>query len=270
MASSQTTNGSGQGGAGHGAEPLKRPHPLLVASEAPRAVAELAWFGASRRLLARAPRGDGHPVLVLPGLMASDLSTGPMRSFLRSLGYDVVGFQLGRNLPTPELIERLRERLSDLRMSDGRAMSIIGWSLGGIYARQIAREAPDWVRLVVTLGSPFRRVAGEESVAAPLMRAMSSRRRLTRPRFPAGDTPLPVPSTSIFSRSDGIVPWRACLDTVGGPHETLEVTGSHCGLGHHPAALWAIGDRLAQPAGQWRPMEVPPTLRPLLRTHPGA
>ncbi|HXY42576.1 MAG TPA: alpha/beta hydrolase [Acidimicrobiales bacterium] len=269
MSSPQKTDGAGSDGGGGTIRP-RRPHPLLVASEAPRAVAELAWFGASRRLLARAPRGDGHPVLVLPGLLASDRSTGPMRSFLDSLGYDVSGFQLGRNIPTPELIQRLRDRLADLRIRDGRPTSIIGWSLGGIYARQIARRAPDWVRLVVTLGSPFRRVEGEESVAVPVMRAMGERGNIEWPGFAAGDEPLPVPSTSIFSRTDGVVPWRACLDTIGGRHETLEVTGSHCGLGHHPAALWAIADRLAQPAGQWAPMEVPPALRPLLRAHPGA
>ena len=153
-------------------------------------------------------------------------------------------------------------------MSDGRQISIVGWSLGGIYARQIARQAPDWVRLVVTLGSPFRRVPGEESTAAPAMRAMAARGRLSRPSWPAGDAPLPVPSTSIFSSIDGIVPWRACLDTIGGPHETLEVTGSHCGLGHHPAALWAIADRLAQPAARWEPMDIPSTLRPLLAPTP--
>jgi pimeloyl-ACP methyl ester carboxylesterase len=188
-----------------------------------------------------------------------------MRSFLGQLGYDVLGFELGRNLPTPEVIEALRDRLSDLRIRDGRQTSIVGWSLGGIYARRIAREVPDWVRLVVTLGSPFRRVPGEESNAAPVMRAMS----VPPPSNPT-DVPLPVPSTSIFSRTDGIVPWKACLDTIGGAHETLEVTGSHCGLGHHPAALWAIADRLAQRAGQWQPMDIPPTLRPLLHSHPGA
>jgi pimeloyl-ACP methyl ester carboxylesterase len=264
------THGIGRSGQGTASSRPRRPHPLLVAAEAPRAVAELAWFGASRRLLARAPQGDGHPVLVLPGWLATDRSTSPMRSFLGGLGYDVLGFELGRNMPTAELVEQLRDRLADLRIRDGRKTSIIGWSLGGIYARQIARETPGWVRLVVSLGSPFRRVEGEESTVAPVMRAMAPRAGAPGPLSPITETPLPVPSTSIFSRSDGIVPWKGCLDTVGGPHETLEVTGSHCGLGHHPAALWAIADRLAQPAGQWRPMAIPPALRPLLRPHPGA
>ncbi|MGH9172633.1 MAG: esterase/lipase family protein [Acidimicrobiales bacterium] len=193
-----------------------------------------------------------------------------MRGFLRDLGYHVVPFELGRNVPTAELIDALRTRLTDLRITDGRPTSIVGWSLGGLYARQIARAKPDWVRSVVTLGSPWRRLPGHESSVAPLMRAMSAHgSKLTAPQF-GKETPLPVPSTSIFSRSDGIVPWRACLDTVGGNHETLEVIGSHCGLGRHPAALWVIADRLAQPAGQWAPMRVPPQLRPLLSVHPGA
>lgn len=267
MTSSGTANGSTRGTA-PGVPRPKRPHPLLTATEAPRAVAELAWFGASRRLLDRAPQGDGHPVLVLPGFLASDRSTGPMRAYLTRLGYDVIPFDLGRNIPTPELIEGLRDRLADLRIRDGRMTSIVGWSLGGIYARQIARLTPDWVRQVVTLGSPFRRVPNEESSAAPLYRAMTA--RSGRVRVPApDDSQLPVPSTSIFSHSDGVVPWRACLDSAYGRHETLEVIGSHCGLGHHPAALWVVADRLAQPAGHWRPMEIPPALRPLLRIHPG-
>ena len=246
-----------------------RPHPALTATEIPRAVAELAWFRASRRLLLHAPRGDGHPVLVMPGFLASDRSTVPMRRLLESLGYDVIAFELGRNIPTPELLDALRARVSDLRLHDGRPTSLVGWSLGGIYARQIARRVPEWVRGVVTLGSPFRPVPAEESVAAPVMRAMAARRGFPRPAYPPGDEPLPVPSTSIFSRSDGIVPWKACLDTTDGNHETLEVTGSHCGLGHHPAALWAIADRLAQPAGHWHSMQIPPNLRPMLRPHPG-
>ena len=240
---------------------------MLVASEVPRALAELAWYRASRSLLERAPHGDGHPVLVLPGLMASDRSTAPIRAFLGRLGYHVEGFELGRNRPTAELIAALRARVWGLRRRDGRRTSVIGWSLGGIYAREIAREAPEWVRLVVTLGSPFRRVPDQESIVAPILR-MRSGARAGRERLVYGDErPLAVPSTSIFTRSDGIVPWQACLDTTGGPHESLEVVGSHCGLGHHPASMWAIADRLAQPEGQWRPMEIPLKWRPFIRQY---
>ena len=248
-----------------GSQRVRRPSRLLLAAEAPRALGELALLQAARPLLARAPRGDGHPVLVLPGMAADDRSTVPLRRFLRGLGYRVHGWRLGTNVPSPEMIDRLRDRLADLRSRDPRPMSIVGWSLGGIYARGIAIASPDAVRSVVTLGSPFRSVPGQESNAAPLARLWGagapggSRRR--------EDRPLPVPSTSVFSRSDGIVPWRACVDAASGPHETIEVIGSHCGLGHHPAVLFVVADRLAQAPGHWHPMQIPAAWRPLLRRH---
>jgi len=222
---------------------VRRPSRLLLAAEAPRALGELVLLQAARPLLAGAPRGDGHPVLVLPGLGADDRSTVPLRRFLRGRGYRVHGWRSGINVPSAETIERLRRRVADLRSQDPRPMSIVGWSLGGIYARRIARSVPDAVRAVVTLGSPFR--------SAP----------------PGEDLPLPVPSTSVVSRSDGIVPWQACVDAPSGPHETIEVLGSHIGLGHHPAVLFVVADRLAQPPGAWQRMRIPAPWRPFLRHH---
>jgi hypothetical protein len=248
---------------------MRRPSRLLLAAEGPRAVGELVWLQAARPLLAGAPRGDGHPVLVLPGMGADDRSTVPLRRFLRRLGYQVHGWELGANLPSPELVRRLRDRLVRLRAQQARPMSIVGWSLGGIYAREIARGAPDAVRTVVTLGSPFRRLPGYESHAAPLARALARRwGGEVSGTWPPGDhRQLPVPSTSVFSRTDGIVPWQACVDAASGPHETIEVVGSHCGLGHHPAVLLVVADRLAQRPGDWHPMPIPAPWRPLLRHH---
>jgi pimeloyl-ACP methyl ester carboxylesterase len=228
---------------------------------------------AARPWLASAPHGDGHQVLVLPGLGASDRSTTPLRQFLSRLGYDVHGWGLGRNLPSPALVDRLRDRARTVieRAEPGASTSLVGWSLGGIYAREIAKTAPTRIRQVVTLGSPFRSTLNEESNVQPFMRRVAASRGVrSRDRAALGDdTPLPVPSTSVFTRSDGIVPWRACLDARGGPHETLEVTGSHCGLGHHPAVLWIVADRLAQPAGDWTPMSVPTALQAIIRRHDG-
>jgi pimeloyl-ACP methyl ester carboxylesterase len=248
-----------------GPDQVRRPNRLLLAAEGPRALGELVLLQAARPLLAGAPRGDGHPVLVLPGLGADDSSTIPLRRFLRRLGYRVHGWRQGINVPSPETIDRLRRRLADLRSRDPRPMSIVGWSLGGIYARGIARISPDAVRAVVTLGSPFRSMPGHESHAAPVARLWGG----TTPESArlGDDRPLPVPSTSVFSRSDGIVPWRACLNATSGPHETIEVLGSHCGLGHHPAVLFVVADRLAQPAGHWHRMRIPAPLRPLARHH---
>jgi pimeloyl-ACP methyl ester carboxylesterase len=247
---------------------LRRPNRLLLAAEGPRALGELVWMQAARPLLAAAPRGDGHPVLVLPGLAADDRSTVPLRRFLRRLGYHVHGWRLGANVPSQEMIRRLSDRLERLHAQHARPMSIVGWSLGGIYGREIARRSPDAVRAVVTLGSPFRPAPGFESHAAPLARALAGPWGVGAPRsWPGDDRPLPVPSTSVFSRTDGIVPWQACVNAGRGPHETIEVVGSHCGLGHHPAVLLVVADRLAQPPGDWRPMRIPARWRPFLRHH---
>jgi pimeloyl-ACP methyl ester carboxylesterase len=249
----------------------RRPSLVWLASEWPRSAAEYAWLQASRPVLSLAPEGDGHHVLVLPGLVADDRSTRALRWFLRDLGYQVHGWQLGTNVPSPDMAARLRALLDRLNEDDPRPLSIVGWSLGGIYARSVSRLLPDRVRQVITLGSPFRTAPGYESNVAPLVRVGARLQGLRlNATGPAGnDEPVPVPSTAIFSRTDGIVPWRACVDTAGGPHETLEVIGSHVGLGHHPAVLWAVADRLARPEGQWQQMSVPAVWRAVLRPHPG-
>jgi pimeloyl-ACP methyl ester carboxylesterase len=253
--------------AGEPAE-VRRPSRWLLAAEGPRALGELAWLQAARPSLAGAPRGDGHAVLVLPGMGADDRSTIPLRRFLSRLGYRTHGWGLGTNLPSRGLTARLTGRVEHLRAQDPEPLSLVGWSLGGIQARRLARRTPEWVRSVVTLGSPFRSLPGYEGRSAPLLRA-AARRRGERPRtWPGGDDrPLPVPSTSVLSRSDGMVPWRACVSPPGEGQETLEVIGSHCGLGHHPAVLYVIADRLAQAPGEWRPLRVPAVWRPFLRHH---
>jgi pimeloyl-ACP methyl ester carboxylesterase len=247
---------------------VRRPSRWLLAAEGPRALGELAWLQAARPSLAGAPRGDGHAVLVLPGMGADDRSTIPLRRFLSRLGYRTHGWGLGTNIPSQDVARRLTERLEHLRSLDSEPMSLVGWSLGGIYARRVARRSPASVRAVVTLGSPFRSLSGYRGRSAPLVRAVARRRGEVPRTWPRGDDrPLPVPSTSVLSRTDGIVPWRACVNPPGDAHETLEVIGSHCGLGHHPAVLYVIADRLAQAPGRWRPLRIPAMWRPFLRHH---
>jgi pimeloyl-ACP methyl ester carboxylesterase len=259
------------GAAGRPTAPPRRPSPIWLAAEWPRSVAEYGSLVLAQPLLAQAPRGDGHHVLVLPGLTADDRSTRPLRRFLRGLGYHVHGWRLGPNVPAPDLPDRLRRLVDRLHERDPKPLSLIGWSLGGIQARSIARVAPERIRQVITLGSPFRTAPGYESNVAPVIRAVARSQgfRLAAEGRGGNDDPLPVPSTAVFTRTDGVVPWQACLDTVGGPHETFEVVASHVGLGHHPAVLWLAADRLAQPEGRWEPMRVPALWRPVLRSHPG-
>jgi pimeloyl-ACP methyl ester carboxylesterase len=204
-------------------------------------------------LLMRAPRGDGHPVLTLPGFLASDLSMAPMRRYLKELGYDAYAWKMGRNVGGfARMRTALRDRLAEIHAATGRKVSIVGWSLGGVYARDLALQAPDLVRYVVTLGSPF---AGNVRAtnATRLYEAMSGEpvedNSALRQAI-AGD--LPVPTSSIYSRTDGVVNWRTCRLRASETAENIEVyLASHVGLGVNAAALWATADRLAQAEGQF-------------------
>jgi pimeloyl-ACP methyl ester carboxylesterase len=204
-------------------------------------------------LLMRAPKGDGHPVLALPGFLASDLSMMPMRRYLRELGYDAHAWQMGRNLGgLARMRVALRERLAEIHATTHRKVSLIGWSLGGVYARDLALHAHDMVRCVVTLGSPFANDVRATN-ATRLYEALSGETVGDDPEFLeaiAGD--LELPATSIFSRSDGVVNWRTCLLRPSATAENVEVyLASHVGLGVNPAVLWAVADRLAQHEGQF-------------------
>ena len=148
----------------------------------------------------------------------------------------------------------MQERLAELYARHGRKVSVVGWSLGGIFARELARRAPDQVRAVITLGSPFAG-APKASNAWRLYERASERKVEDWPGREQMKLPPPVPSTAIYSRTDGIVAWQGCLEREGPTSENIEIEGSHCGLGHHPAALWAIADRLAQPEDGWRPFD---------------
>jgi pimeloyl-ACP methyl ester carboxylesterase len=211
------------------------------------------------------PVGDGHPVLVLPGLLADDGSTWTLRRILRDLGYRVHGWRLGRNIgPTAATIIGLQDRLRDLQSRYGAAVSVIGWSLGGIYARNLARDNPSAVRQVITLGSPIHLAHERQSRAGRAFDRYAHLHVVPRELpLESGVGALPVPATSIYSRYDGIVAWQACLDSPSATAENIAVVGSHFGLGHHPAVIWAVADRLAQPLGRWAPFRPPRALRPL-------
>jgi pimeloyl-ACP methyl ester carboxylesterase len=218
-----------------------------------RAMPEFGAFWLLRPWLSVTPRGDGHPVLVLPGLLADDSSTRPLRSFLNSHGYRAHGWKQGRNCGLRGSLERdMVARIDELfERYDRRKISLVGWSLGGLYARQLAKLAPDKVRCMISLGSPF--AGSPKSTNAWRAYEMVSGSKVDDQELldMLAEAP-PVPTTSIFSRSDGICAWQTCLNQDGPASENIEVYGSHCGLGHHPAAVYAIADRLAQPEGNWQ------------------
>jgi pimeloyl-ACP methyl ester carboxylesterase len=239
---------------------IPAPSKLLALSELPRALTELGALPWAAPLLLTVPRGDGHPVLVLPGFVTTDISTTLLRRYLELLGYTPFGWELGRNLG-PKAIgrqgEKLVDRLDAIYAKTGRKVSIIGWSLGGVMARQVARRRPDKVRQVISLGSPF---TGDPR-ATNVLRAYEG---LTGQRIGDADTQAqlkesqqkpPVPSTAIYTKADGVVAWQNCCEPEDATTDNIEVYGSHCGLGVNASVLYAIADRLAQPEGEWVPFE---------------
>jgi len=200
------------------------------------------------------PRGDGHPVIVFPGLAADAHLTAPLRRFCEQMGYTMHdwgrGLNRGPSGDVQEWLEDLAWHTCSLIESEGGKGSLVGWSLGGIYAREVAKLIPHRVRRVITIGSPF---AGD-----PDQTNVGGIYRLLNGNSPHVEESLrrqlrqapPVPTTSIYSRTDGIVAWQACLQEGREPHvENVEVEGSHCGMAWNPEVLELIASRLAVDAG---------------------
>ena len=244
-----------------------RPSRLLLMLEG-RAVYDAAamipMFGLRRFL----PSGDGHPVLVLPGFLASSRSTQPLRKFLADLGYKSHRWKLGYNTGySLRLHYGMRDRLTELAERYGEKVSLVGWSLGGVYARELAREMPGIVRQVISMGSPFRGHPSS-SHAARIFDLFSQVRYKDMPaamlRHMA--TPPPVPTSALYTRGDGVVAWQSTVEISDRwDVENIHVGGAHLGLGFNPRALVAIADRLALPEGQWRPFKPSLLLKPLFR-----
>ncbi len=235
------------------------PHPLLTVLEVPRALAEYAGFTATSRLLSAFRSGHGRPVLVLPGLLADDRSTRPLRRLLNSAGYAAYGWRLGTNVgPTRRIISGMDAALGEIADLRGEPASVIGWSLGGMLGYDLASRHQGAVDRVITLGSPLYSTDPRQSRGSPFYDEYAAAHLPDYSRDswrPPGVTS--VPATSIFSKSDGIVRWETCVHPSGPLTENIEVYGSHCGLGFHPAAAYAILDRLAVPTDPWRRF-VPP------------
>jgi pimeloyl-ACP methyl ester carboxylesterase len=209
-------------------------------------------------------------VLVLPGFTGGDTSTAALRWFLTDRGYHAPPWRLGRNLgPTDHILDGMAALVERLT-SAGARISIVGWSLGGIFARELGRTYPESIRSIVTLGSPFRLTGGDRDMS-PASAAYEAMAVLHSERAKAlevdeDDRPaLTVPVTNIFSRSDGVVPWASCIDSRGEHCENIEVPGSHSGLGHNLIALVVIADRLAQADGRWERYRPSPCLSSLVR-----
>jgi triacylglycerol esterase/lipase EstA (alpha/beta hydrolase family) len=237
------------------AQSIKAPSLALLALEL-RAYWEFGAGLISLPFLQLAAKGDHHPVLVFPGLGAGNYSTLLLRQFLKNHKYSSYPWRLNRNFgPRPGVLKTCLEHIEDLHNWHGKKISLIGWSLGGFYARELAKAMPEKVRCVITLGTPF---AGPpkanhawhfyEWITGEKVDELNYNTILSEPP--------PVPTTSIYSKSDGIVSWKCCIQEQRPATENIEVWASHLGMGANPLTLFVIADRLAQPDGHWQPFEL--------------
>jgi pimeloyl-ACP methyl ester carboxylesterase len=235
------------------------PPAVLTLLEAPRALAEYVSFAAVTRLLAAGREGHGRPVLVLPGLLADDRSTRPLRRLLNSAGYTAYPWRLGTNIgPTRRIINGMDAVLGEITDVHGEPASVIGWSLGGMLGHDLVSRHPGAVDRLITLGSPLYGTDPSQSRGSLFYDEYAAAHlpEYSRDSWrPPGA--LSIPATSIFSKTDGVVRWHTCLHPPGPLTENIEVYSSHCGLGCHPAAGYAILDRLAAPTDPW-PRFLPP------------
>ncbi len=227
-----------------------------------RGLLEAAVLPAFLPCLQTLPRGDGHPVLLVPGFTAGDATMVGLRMYLQSRGYHVETWGFGQNTGFKlKFAQALEQKVRFLHHRHHRKVSVVGWSLGGVYAFFTAHIAPECVRSVVSLGSPMRFSVDE--VKVPVV-VQALYRYIAHPMGPVAHVanvrskilkaPPPVPSTCVFSMTDGVVPpSSAQLDTGDGEHENIWVPGSHLGLGFNPFVMWVLADRLSQPEDAWEP-----------------
>jgi pimeloyl-ACP methyl ester carboxylesterase len=214
-----------------------------------RAAPEYFRYRASRAAFPKPPKGDGHPVMVFPGLAATDRFTAPLRACIAEAGYPVVGWELGINLGLRRgLLEMMLTRVRIWSDRHDKKASLIGWSLGGLYAREIAKRVPTCVRQVITLGTPS---VGDlrANNAWRLYEALNDHKVDNPPVDTDLHEPPPVPITSIYSTDEGIIPAGASILPDGAQRESIAVAGSHVGLPWNEQVIRIVLDRLAQPEG---------------------
>jgi|AntAceMinimDraft_5_1070358.scaffolds.fasta_scaffold00201_20 pimeloyl-ACP methyl ester carboxylesterase len=227
---------------------MQPPNLLLALSDAPRALADAAFLNMAAPLLRRLPRAPRHQsVMVIPGFLGDDRGNGPLIRFLQYLGYTASGWGQGRNLGPQSFTEDgLRAALEPLLACGDGKVALIGHSLGGIYAREIARQQPEQIAQVITLGSPFGKGRQNASHASRLFHRLNPQADDRR----ADDSlslPPPVPTTAIYTKADGVVNWRTSLQTGSYSNvQNIQVLGSHIGLNLNAAVWYWVAKKLAE------------------------
>jgi hypothetical protein len=184
--------------------------------------------------------GKGQLVMVVPGLLSSDISTVVLRKYLIKKGYQVLGWGLGINLGHLDVLPTFSKNIQTLAKEQDQKISLIGWSMGGLFVREMSHQLPDYIGKVITIGSPFANVYAPNNArwVYDLLNEETEANHLMAARLPQATS---MPSVAIYSKSDGIVPWQACKESVDTElHRNIEVKSSHFGMGANPAVLTAI------------------------------
>ena len=225
-----------------------------VSAPSPQPVAEVGGFlrGVvtlpSLAVTSQPPRGDGGMVRVLPGYLSSDVTTVALRGYLRALGYRPHGWGLGVNKGDVEHYATLMTQVARADATrTGRRLRIVGWSLGGVIGREVARRAPEAVSHVITLGSPI--VGGPKYTAAAASYESDGwdLERIAAIVAQRNSEPMPVPVTAFYSKADSVVAWQACLDPNPlSPTRHVEVAGKHAELAFSAPVLRLVAQALAE------------------------
>lgn len=240
----------------------KPPSLAYAIAELPRALFEFATLIPGHFLLKNAPRGDGHPVITLPGYRSDDSAMLAMRRYLERWGYPAYPWGLGTNLGVGyqrvDYEKRMISRLESVVEKHGEPASLIGWSLGGVIAREVTKQRPELVRQIVTLGSPL---AGspEATTVFRILRHTSAEEITNEVMDVMNEVSTPLPDVRcicIYSDSDGIVSPEIARDLVSPNVENIRVSSSHFGMGVNPVILFIIADRLAQTEEDWKPFKI--------------
>jgi len=235
---------------------MKRSIRTLALLELPRASLEMSQLLLVSPWLLTTPSGDGHGVFVLPGFAATDASTAALRAFLQARGYRTSGWSMGRNFGLRRMggLDPLLDQYDRFAEKCGGRISIVGWSMGGVYARQIAMRRADSIRQVISLGSPINGNPMQTSVWRVYENVNGGKiSREAVERFVSNNRLSPnVPATAIYSRTDGVVPWQIAQEPTSRWSDNIEVSSSHVGLGFNPTVYYLLAERLAQADGQWR------------------
>lgn len=232
---------------------VSTPSLFLLGTEPLRAALEFVGMKTMNRKVL--PKGDGHAVVIFPGLATDHKAMAPLKKLCQDLGYAAFDWGRGRNTgPEGDIdqwLDQLASDVQDMTRAHEAPITLVGWSLGGIYAREVAKRLSPRVRQVITIGSPFSGTP-DHTHARWIYRLLNGKKPPFTQSLAKRLAAAPqVPTTSIFSRTDGIVPWQACIQEGGAPHcENIEVRGSHCGLGWNTEVFRVIADRLRHKPGK--------------------